>query len=53
MEHLREITTKAGEIIDFDTRFVENRHIAGEPMKTGRFERIDYTTEAYEDGITY
>ena len=43
----------AGELIGFETRFTENPAIGGTPEKTGHFERVDYTTDVYEDGKTY
>ncbi|MBR6322744.1 MAG: hypothetical protein IKR59_07735 [Lachnospiraceae bacterium] len=43
----------AGEIIDFETRFELNQAIGEKPQKTGRFERVDYTTEVYEDGVIH
>lgn len=47
------ITTKPGEIIDFETVFAENEKLLGEPEHCGRFERLDYTTDVYEDGIVH
>lgn len=47
------ITTKPGEVIDFETIFEENLAIGEEPDKVGRVERVDYTTDVYEDGVTY
>jgi len=53
MSDIKTIIHPAGEVIDFETVFLENAHIYGEPSKVGRFERIDYTTDVYEDGVTY
>ncbi len=49
-EEKRLIVHPAGEIIDFETVFEYDPSIAGEPERTGHFERVDYTTEVYEDG---
>lgn len=53
MSEKKTIVHKPGELIDFETVFVENPDIKGEPTKTGRVERVDYTTSVYEDGVTY
>lgn len=53
MSELKTIIHKAGEVIDFETVFVENQGLRGEPKKIGRVERVDYTTSVYEDGVTY
>ena len=53
MSEKKTIIHKPGEVIDFETVFVENPDIKGEPTKTGRVERVDYTTDVYEDGVTY
>jgi len=50
---IKTITTLPGEIIPFETTFVENLALHEETDKKGRFERVDYTTDVYEDGITY
>ena len=50
---MKTVVTKPGEIIDFETVFTENDRIREEPEHVGRFERIDYTTSVYEDGVTY
>lgn len=52
---MKTIITKPGEIIDFETVFVENPAISGNPApkRVGRVERVDYTTDVYEDGVTY
>ncbi len=50
---IKRITTKPGEIIDFETVFVENLDIAEETERKGTVERVDYTTDVYEDGVTY
>ena len=50
---MKTVIHPAGELIDFETRFIENPAIGGKPEKVGRFERVDYTTDVYEDGKTY
>ena len=52
-EGKRLIVHPAGEIIDFETVFEYDPSIAGEPERTGHFERVEYTTEVYEDGAVY
>ena len=50
----RKVITKPGEIIDFETVFEENPTLrTGVPKKKGTVERVDYTTDVYEDGKTY
>lgn len=54
MSDFRTVINKAGELIDFETVFVENTRIrTGVPAKKGTIERVDYTTSVYEDGKTY
>ena len=53
MSDIKTIRHPAGELIDFETVFEENRSLAGIPDKTGHFERVEYTTDVYENGITY
>ena len=53
MKEKKVIRHPAGELIDFETVFIENPEIEGVPQRTGRFERLDYTTDVYEDGKTY
>ena len=53
MSELKTIIHKAGEVIDFETVFVENQGLRGEPKKIGRVERVDYTTSVYEDGVNF
>ncbi len=54
MKEFRKVITKPGEIIDFETVFEENPYIrTGVPAKKGTVERVDYTTDVYEDGKTY
>lgn len=50
---IQTMSTCPGEVIDFPTLFEENTAIAGTPSRMGRVERVDYTTDVYEDGITY
>ena len=52
-KEIRTVVHPAGELIDFETVFTENPVIGGVPKKTGHFERVEYTTEVYEDGVTY
>ena len=54
MADFRKVITKPGELIDFETVFEENPYIrTGVPKKKGTVERVDYTTDVYEDGKTY
>jgi len=54
MSDFRKVITKPGEIIDFETVFEENPYLrTGVPKKKGTVKRVDYTTDAYEDGKTY
>lgn len=51
---MRTVITKPGEIIDFETVYVENPAFEeAAPKRVGRVERVDYTTDVYEDGKTY
>ena len=54
MSDFRKVITKPGELIGFETVFEENPYIrTGVPAKKGTVERVDYTTDVYEDGKTY
>ncbi|MBR0087706.1 MAG: hypothetical protein IJL98_08225 [Lachnospiraceae bacterium] len=54
MSDFRKVITKPGELIGFETVFEENPYIrTGVPAKKGTIERVDYTTDVYEDGKTY
>ncbi len=54
MTEFRTLKTRPGEVIDFETVFEENPLLrTGDPKRQGRVERVDYTTEVYEDGKTY
>ena len=54
MSEFRKVISNPGEIIDFETVFVENPYLrTGVPSKKGTIERVDYTTSVYEDGKTY
>lgn len=54
MSDFRNVITKPGETIDFETVFEENPFLrTGVPSKKGTVERVDYTTSVYEDGKTY
>lgn len=50
---IKKIIHPAGELIDFETVFEENTGLTGKTDKHGRFERVEYTTDAYDDGVTY
>lgn len=51
---IKTITTRPGEVIDFETTFIENMDMENpNPARVGRFERIDYTSDVYEDGKVY
>ena len=53
-EKTRTITTEAGEIIDYPTAFVKNTGISSWiSRKRGTFEKVEYTTDVYEDGVNY
>lgn len=47
------ITAPAGSVLSVDTTFLEYTHMEGECQQKGTIERVDYTTNVYEDGITY
>ena len=54
MSEFRKVITKPGEVIDFETIFEENPYLrTGVPTRKGHVERVDYTTDVYEDGKTY
>lgn len=53
MSEKKTVIHQPGELIDFETVFVENPDLAGTPVKTGHVERVDYETSVYEDGVTY
>ena len=50
---IRRIIHPAGELMDYETVFEENTAMAEKTGKYGRFERVDYMTDAYDDGISY
>jgi len=50
---IKTIITKPGEVIDFETVFEENQGLTIAPEKVGHWERVEYTTDVYEDGVTY
>ena len=52
-EETETITTKPGEVIDAGTSFVKYNLLYEETEQKGTFERIEYTTDVYEDGNTY
>jgi len=47
------VRTAPGEVIPFETVFEEIPEIVDVPDRVGRVERVDYTTDVYEDGVTY
>ncbi len=52
MSENRIVRHAPGELIDFETLFVENAAFKdGVPKKTGRMERVDYISDVYEDGV--
>ena len=54
MSEFRKVTTAPGEVIGFATVFEENPYLrTGVPSKKGTVERVDYTTDVYENGKTY
>lgn len=54
MSERKMIIKKAGEVIDFETRFELNPDITeAVPEKRGRMVRVDYTTDVYEYGVNY
>lgn len=54
MSEFRKVITKPGELIDFETVFEENPSLrTGVPTRKGTVERVDYTTDVYEDGKVY
>ena len=53
MAEKRTIIHKPGELFDYETVFVENPDLKGEPKRRGHMERVEYTTDVYGDGKTY
>lgn len=47
------IKTAPGEVVPQGTTFVKYGGISARPKNRGTVERIDYTTDLYEDGVTY
>lgn len=47
------ITTEPGEVIEYGTTFVRYNKISSGFSKKGNIERLEYTTDVYEDGVTY
>lgn len=50
---IKKVVHPAGELIDFETVFEENAALTEKTDKCGHFERVEYTTDAYDDGVTY
>ena len=54
MSGFRKIIHKPGEVGNYETVFEENPYLrTGVPERKGTVERLDYTTDVYEDGKTY
>ena len=54
MSEKKLIRKAPGEVIDFETLFVENTAFEKDvPAHVGHVERVDYETDVYEDGVTY
>lgn len=54
MAGMEKVRHAPGELIDFETLFVKYRAFEnGVPAKRGRVERVDYTSNVYEDGKVY
>lgn len=49
----KEITAPAGSVLDEELTFIEYTAMDAPCDKPGTFERVDYTTDVYEDGVTY
>lgn len=47
------ITSPAGSVLSVDTTFLRYTHMEDECQQKGTIERVDYTTDVYEDGVTY
>lgn len=47
------ITAPAGSVLTVDTQFLQYTHMDAECDRKGVIERVDYTTDVYEDGVTY
>lgn len=47
------ITAPAGSVLSVETEFVQYRHMDTECEQKGTIERVNYTTDVYEDGVTY
>ncbi len=52
-EDIEIITTEPGEVIKAGTTFEKCNLLDDGTDQKGTFERVDYTTDAYEDGVTY
>ena len=50
---MKKVIHPAGELIDFETVFEENTALTEKTEKQGHFERVEYTTDAYDNGIEY
>ncbi len=54
MSEYRKVVFKPGELLDYESVFEDNQFLrTGVPSKKGKVERLDYTTDVYEDGKTY
>lgn len=47
------ITAPAGSVLSVDTAFLKYTRMEGDCQQKGTIERVDYTTDVYEDGVTY
>lgn len=48
-----EVTTAPGEVVQAGTTFIKYGKFDAHTSQKGTIERIDYTTDVYEDGVTY
>ncbi|MBR3000162.1 MAG: hypothetical protein IKF39_04115 [Oscillospiraceae bacterium] len=54
MSEFRKVITRPGEVLDYETVFEENPYLrTGVPERMGTVERLDYTTDVYENGKVY
>lgn len=47
------ITSPAGSVLSVDTVFLQYTHMDADCDQKGVIERVDYSTDVYEDGVTY
>jgi len=54
MTGFRQVITRPGEVIDFETVFEVHPTLRTDvPSRKGTVEKVEYTTSVYEDGVTY